>query len=68
MVRRWSALRRDFNPMHHVPGENAESAMLITSLRDVIRNQANELESLQNKLKEVERSKDEEVSDFAITP
>lgn len=34
------------------PGQNVESTMLVASLREVIRNQAQEIESLQNKVKE----------------
>lgn len=35
-------------------GENAESAMLINSLREVIRSQATQIEELQTKLKDTE--------------
>lgn len=36
----------------YTTGESAESAMLINSLRDVIKNQASQIEELQTKLKD----------------
>lgn len=42
-------------------GENAEAAMLIASLRDVIRSQAIQIEELQAKLQDTENSRAKEV-------
>jgi hypothetical protein len=42
-------------------GQDAETAMLVGSLRDVIRNQSQEIESLQQKLKQATSSAGDEV-------
>ncbi|TDL16450.1 hypothetical protein BD410DRAFT_795388 [Rickenella mellea] len=56
------AISLDPNTISTSSGDSAESAMLINSLRDVIRKQANELENLQARLKDAERVKAEEVN------
>ncbi|RDB24943.1 hypothetical protein Hypma_007404 [Hypsizygus marmoreus] len=43
-------------------GQNAEATMLIASLRDVIRNQSQEIENLQRKVKELSASNGDEVA------
>ncbi|KAG6877998.1 hypothetical protein C0993_000958 [Termitomyces sp. T159_Od127] len=43
-------------------GQNAESAILVASLRDMIRSQSQEIESLQHKVKELMTANDEEVA------
>lgn len=47
-------------------GQNAETAMLIASLRDVIRSQAQQIEALQNQLEETNSGADEVRSQHAI--
>ncbi|KAG6918883.1 hypothetical protein DXG01_010947 [Tephrocybe rancida] len=43
-------------------GQNAEAAILVASLRDVIRAQSQEIETLQRKVKELTTSKDNELA------
>ncbi|KAG6898006.1 hypothetical protein C0992_007495 [Termitomyces sp. T32_za158] len=43
-------------------GQNAESAILVASLRDMIRSQSQEIEALQHKVKKLTTAKDEEVA------
>lgn len=47
-------------------GQNAESAMLVASLRDVIHNQAQEIERLQNKLQAKTSSDGDEVRSMSF--
>ncbi|KAH9889346.1 p115 like vesicle tethering protein [Cubamyces lactineus] len=49
----------DPNSLSSAAGQGAESAMLIASLKDVIRNQAAEIEKLQSQLKSLSASNDE---------
>lgn len=42
-----------FNSSCPLEGQNAESAMLVTSLREVIRKQAQEIEGLRNEMKDL---------------
>jgi hypothetical protein len=49
-------------------GPSAESAMLISSLRDVIRTQAQELDTLQAKLKELSTSSASQVRQMRSSP
>jgi hypothetical protein len=51
-VRLLSSLDVGINIKTLSAGQNAESAMLVASLRDVIRNQAQEIEALERKVKE----------------
>lgn len=48
-------------------GAGAESAMLVASLREVIQNQAKQIEDLQNKLKDAQASPKDDVRSFAPT-
>ncbi|KAG6888500.1 hypothetical protein C0995_007838 [Termitomyces sp. Mi166 len=43
-------------------GQNAEAAILVASLRDMIRSQSQEIEILQHKVKELTAAKDEDVA------
>ncbi|KAI0629475.1 p115 like vesicle tethering protein [Trametes polyzona] len=49
----------DPNSLSSAAGQSAESALLIASLKDVIRNQAAEIEKLQSQLKTLSTSSDE---------
>ncbi|KAI0350605.1 hypothetical protein OH77DRAFT_1430779 [Trametes cingulata] len=49
----------DPNSLSSAAGQGAESAMLIASLKDVIRNQAAEIEKLQSQIKSLSTSSDE---------
>jgi len=44
-----------------VTGQSAETVMLVSSLRDVIQNQSQEIERLQQKLKQATSSDSDEV-------
>lgn len=52
---------RDFADFGGKSGENAEAAMLIASLREVIRSQASQIEELQTKLQDTENARVKEV-------
>lgn len=52
---------RDFPDFGGNSGENAEAAMLIASLREVIRSQATQIEELQTKLQDTENARVKEV-------
>lgn len=52
---------RDFADFGDNSGENAEAAMLIASLREVIRRQATQIEELQTKLQDTENARVKEV-------
>ncbi|KAH0588472.1 hypothetical protein H2248_004312 [Termitomyces sp. 'cryptogamus'] len=43
-------------------GQNAEATILVASLRDMLRSQSQEIETLQHKVKELTKMKDEEVA------
>ena len=47
-------------------GQSAESAMLIASLRDVIRQQSTEIEALQTQLKEMKVTSNNNISDSQV--
>ncbi|KAH8110425.1 hypothetical protein DFH11DRAFT_1621277 [Phellopilus nigrolimitatus] len=58
------AITLDPDTLSSSSGENAESAMLIASLREVIRSQASQIEELQAKLQSSESAKQEEISEL----
>ncbi|KAG6865473.1 hypothetical protein C0991_002300 [Blastosporella zonata] len=47
---------------YSVTGQNAEAAILVASLRDMIRTQSQKIETLQRKVKELTASRDDEIA------
>ncbi|KAI5119824.1 hypothetical protein M0805_004759 [Coniferiporia weirii] len=58
------AITLDPDTLSSSSGENAETAMLVASLREVIRSQTTQIEELQAKLQSAESTKQTEISDL----